>query len=256
MTINPCRTTKTLVAYATVCSTRLGVMRPKSAAQGVNACLKLGSVRSVETGQRNSAPEAHRDNSPALQRWEKDEPRLSPVETTEGLKRPRTRVARTFLSPCQYPPRSRGEGATRPSRTQGPGAHDHLPVFHLDATGDRMYYRRNPRRSCLAAWNASLEARGPANGLTLKGAPSKLRLGGEVDRKRRHNRTRQIARRKQEIELRNWTEEHGQLARLWMIENQGAGAPSFRVLCGGWEAAPEYMRAHGVLAYALRGKID
>jgi hypothetical protein len=38
-----------------------------------------------------------------------------------------------------------------------------------------------------------------------------------------------------------------------MVENQSVGAPSFRVLCGGWEAAPEYIRHHGVWAYALRG---
>jgi hypothetical protein len=179
MTMNPRRTTKELVAYAMVCSTRLPVSRPKSAAHGAIACLKLGLVRSVESGQRKSAPEGHRDNSPALQRWEKDEPRLSPVGTTEGLKRSRTRVARTFLSACQYPPRSCGEGATRPSRTQGPGAHDHLPIFRLDATGNRMYYRRNPRRTCPAAWNASLEARGPANGLTPKGAPSSFAWAGK-----------------------------------------------------------------------------
>jgi hypothetical protein len=253
MTMNPRRTTKELVAYAMVCSTRLPVSRPKSAAHGAIACLKLGLVRSVESGQRKSAPEGHRDNSPALQRWEKDEPRLSPVGTTEGLKRSRTRVARTFLSACQYPPRSCGEGATRPSRTQGPGAHDHLPIFRLDATGNRMYYRRNPRRTCPRGLECQLGGERPGQWFDSEGCPVQLRLGGEVDRKRRHNRTRQIARRKQEIKLRNRAEEHGQLVRVWMIKNQSAGAPSFRVLCGGWEAAPEYIRHHGVWAYALRG---
>jgi hypothetical protein len=33
-----------------------------------------------------------------------------------------------------------------------------------------------------------------------------------------------------------------------MVENQSAGAPSFRVLCGGWAAAPEWQETASGLA--------
>ena len=57
-------------------------------------------------------------------------------------------------------------------------------------------------RVLCGGWEAAREWQETANGLT-EGCPSKLRLGGEVGRIRRHGRLRPGALGKQELGLRN-----------------------------------------------------